>query len=96
MCRAYFTLARYADSLYTSLEEKIRSTEWAASQELRMYKEKELLQCENLLKTKKNDKELQRHIVLLKRQCEIDNQENERLADGTFPPPPPSSFPSIS
>ena len=82
VCRAYFTLARYADSLYTSLEDKIRSTEWAASQELRVYKERELKQCEELLKKKKNDKELQRHIILLKRQCEIDKQENERQEEG--------------
>ncbi|KAL6075751.1 non-specific serine/threonine protein kinase [Balamuthia mandrillaris] len=79
VCKAYFTLARYADSLYTHLAEKIRSSEWANSQKLRQHKERELKQCLALAKTRPNDKELKRHIILLERQCDIDKQENKRL-----------------
>jgi hypothetical protein len=53
------------------------------SQELRKQKERELQQCEKLLETRPKDKDLLRHTIVLRRQCEIDKSENRRLEKGT-------------
>lgn len=52
------------------------------SQELRKQKERELQQCQKLLKTRPKDKDLHRHTIILQRQCEIDKSENKRLEKG--------------
>lgn len=85
-CTCFFssslTLA-WASGLYGHLVEKLKSSEWAMSQELRKQKERELQQCEKLLETRPKDKDLLRHTIVLRRQCEIDKSENRRLEKGT-------------
>lgn len=88
------TNSRTLSGLYGHLVEKLKSSEWAMSQELRKQKERELQQCEKLLETRPKDKDLLRHTIVLRRQCEIDKSENRRLEKGTTPcrPMPPSAI----
>lgn len=71
--------------MYQSLITKLLSTEWQNSQELRKHKEKELTACKHLLQKtkadKKNKEELEKHILVLARQCELDKEENTRIEE---------------
>lgn len=88
----YITLAGYVDSLYEGLNDKINSSEWETSQKLRRHKELELVKCkkmiENLSKNpatesvKTQKQEMQRHITLLQRQTDLDQQENDKIQEG--------------
>jgi ataxia telangiectasia mutated family protein len=88
--KAHFTLAQYMDSLYQGLLTKAASSEWAATQELRQHKERELELCEKTLAhvqtgasadKKTQIAELSRHILVLRRVVEGDRQDSQRLAD---------------
>lgn len=83
-CVAYFTLAHYVDGLYQSFVAKLKSSEWRNSQDLRRHKEKELEACRQLLKGSNlgrsvNKEELQRHVITLTRQCELDKEAVPQL-----------------
>lgn len=88
--KAHYTLAQYMDSLYQSLLAKAASSEWAATQELRQHKERELALCEKALAhaqtgatadKKAHLAELSRHIQVLRRVVEGDRQDSQRLAE---------------
>ena len=89
--KAHFTLAQYMDSLYQGLLTKAASSEWAATQELRQHKERELALCEKALThaqagissadKKTHLAELSRHTLVLRRVVEGDRQDSQRLAD---------------
>lgn len=91
--KAHFTLAHFADSLYQGLLDKAESSEWAATQELRQHKEKELALCEKTLMhaqggglsadKKTQLQELTRHTLVLRRVVEGDKQDSQRLIDDT-------------
>eukprot|EP00026_Physarum_polycephalum_P000025 Phypoly_transcript_00025.p1 GENE.Phypoly_transcript_00025~~Phypoly_transcript_00025.p1 ORF type:complete len:3119 (+),score=637.15 Phypoly_transcript_00025:93-9449(+) len=89
--KAHFTLAQYMDSLYQGLLAKAASSEWAATQELRQHKERELALCEKALAhaqtgassadKKAHIAELSRHTLVLRRVVEGDRQDSQRLAE---------------
>jgi ataxia telangiectasia mutated family protein len=84
--KAHFTLAQFSDSLYQGFLAKAASSEWAATQELRRHKERELTLCEQALAHATGqgtpaEKELGRHAQVLRRVVEGDRQDSRRLTE---------------
>jgi len=85
IAKGYFTLAYFADNLYQSLIRNSKSSEWDTIRELRKHRERELAQCEKLLKqatlTPEQRRDIERHANSLKKEVAADRSEDQKIED---------------
>ena len=73
------------DFLHQTLFDRMKTVEWQTSQKLKNEREIELRKCQEQLSSNINSvnkPDLQRHVTLLTRQREIDNEETLRIERG--------------
>ena len=83
--KAFFVLAKFCDSIYTSLTTQMESMEWKTGEELRKQKEEEYSKFVKHLSLPKameeQKKEISRHAVALRKQIDSEVREENKMKE---------------
>eukprot|EP01105_Mastigella_eilhardi_P010587 TRINITY_DN2472_c0_g1_i1.p1 TRINITY_DN2472_c0_g1~~TRINITY_DN2472_c0_g1_i1.p1 ORF type:complete len:2237 (+),score=571.05 TRINITY_DN2472_c0_g1_i1:1980-8690(+) len=76
VCKSYFTMAHFSDTVYQNFVKQSQSPEWETAQNLQALRQRDLEQCKAL---KHMPEDLKSHYYFLQKQVAWDSKESERI-----------------